>query len=417
MKKGLVLLFLGLGMFCDQTASACCRVRWNPGRDIRNIARNPGRVVKDVTNAVNDAAKDTAAAVAKAGKDTEVAVAKAGKDTEAAVAKAAKDTGRTLEKTIKDTGKELGNTGAAIYHFAIRQIEAEGKKLSDFQHRLMKGKILDAVAHLGIDQFKSDELNASLAAQESMILRTAGQIVATVYGGPGGAAAYAAWYTYSTTKDIELALKAGVISGLASYASAGVGTMASSTASEIAAKAIVSGAVGGLAVAASGGNEQDVLQGFLLSGGAVIVQAGFKAVAHNDLDPTPSVGEAYCMNTVGAACSPPDSSYIRDAQGNIQFDSEGHPLVDVRRTDPLRPHVGKWTTEGQVKLTSEMGKPLTAVSRIPLMNTMAMFHDQWAVSWQMSEPVLISTIPIAIVITAYGTDAPTADKLLRQITN
>lgn len=61
------------------------------------------------------------------------------------------------------------------------------------------------------------------------------------------------------------------------------------------------------------------------------------------------------MATVGAECSPNIDAYMRDADGNIQFKNDGTPMVDVRKTDIRRPHVGTWAKEGSAGLGQETG--------------------------------------------------------------
>jgi hypothetical protein len=53
-----------------------------------------------------------------------------------------------------------------------------------------------------------------------------------------------------------------------------VAQMPSSTAGDILKKAALAGAAGGISVAAAGGDEKDIKDGFLKSGGAVLIQGG-----------------------------------------------------------------------------------------------------------------------------------------------
>jgi hypothetical protein len=107
-----------------------------------------------------------------------------------------------------------------------------------------------------------------------------------------------------------------------------------------------------------------------------------------------------------AACAPNPEAYIRDAQGKILYDEQGAPRVDVRLTDGRRPHVGTWAAPGDLSFGTELSPEMVAVSRIPGMNAMSFFHDQWALSWEMSSLMTKASIVPAIVLTYYGTDAP-----------
>lgn len=379
------------------------------GMDPGNVAKQTAKALDDTRESVAKAGTDTRVAVAKAGTDARETIAKAGTDTRVAVAKAGTDTRAATVQAIQD----VGTAGATIGKFVEREIKGLGKDVSDAAKRVQEGKIIDAIWHLSVDPLKNTEHNAALATQESNIVRTVGQVAATAYGGPGGAAAYAAWYTYRATGNVDLALRVALITGAASAGFSAAGQLPTDTVGQLTQKAIVTGAIGGVAVAAAGGDAAAVRDGFLLSGGMVLVQAGYEKVTDHQIDGRASKGEAYCMATVGAKCSPPKSAYINDSNGNIQFDKNGDPLVDVTKTDPLRPHVGTWSKENDTPWlgAGERSASMTAASRIPGMNAMAVFHDTWSVSWDMNAFTNVATIVPAVVLTYIGTGAPYFDKL------
>lgn len=72
---------------------------------------------------------------------------------------------------------------------------------------------------------------------------------------------------------------------------------------EVAKKAATTGAVSGLAVAASGGSNQDALKAFLQSGGSVLVQSGQAYVKNEYVDPAMADGDAYCTTVMGGSCA------------------------------------------------------------------------------------------------------------------
>jgi hypothetical protein len=180
----------------------------------------------------------------------------------------------------------------------------------------------------------------------------AGQIAASAYGGFGGAAAYAAWLTYNETKDVGLALRVGAITGAAAYATGEVAKIPNTTAQgavdagAIAEKTIMAGAIGGVAVAAAGGDKQALQEGFLKSGGVMLVQSAYEVETKHPLDARASKGDAYCMAAVdpSAACAPPLKAYEMGPDGKPVVGNDGLPKVDVRETDPRAPHVGTWAT-------------------------------------------------------------------------
>ncbi|WP_223508775.1 MULTISPECIES: hypothetical protein [unclassified Pseudomonas] len=317
---------------------------------------------------------------------------KAGKDVEA-------ETGRF--------GKNLETAGQAIGHFLERTVQGTGQTLSNAEKRVREGKVIDALWHLGTDPLQNANTNAALAATESEYLNTVAQVAATAYGGgSAGAAAYAAWLTYNQTGSADMALRAGILTYATSEAFKTASAMPSDTSLQIAQKTAVTASIGGIAVAAAGGDESAIKEGFLRAGGMVLVQDGYKKVTGTELDTRSSKGEAYCMTAVGADCSPPESAYVRDSQGNIMLNSKGDPIIDMSKIDPRVPHVGEMGGAGTASWKQERSVFMTSVSRIPGINAMSVFHDQWAISWDMGTITLPTTIIPAVVLTYTGTGAP-----------
>ena len=385
------------------------------------IGHTVENAVHDTGNTLEKATHDTGDAVEKATHDTGDALEKATHDTGNTLEKATHDTGNTLEKAAHDTGNavekathDLGSSVEAIWRFMDREGKGLDQALRGYQIAYPRSQnhwMLFGI--LGTDPIKNTEEDALKAAQESDILRTVAQVAATAYGGPGGAAAFAAWYTYRTTGDPAMAIKLAIITGAASAGFGAVNNMPADSASQVAEKTVVAGAIGGLAVAAAGGDERADLDGFLLAGGMVLVQTGYDQVTGKQIDARAAQGEAYCMKTVGAGCSPPDEAYIRDAAGNIQYDANNDPLVDVTKTDAMRPHVGTWAAKDETPIlgAGERSASMSAVSRVPGMNAMAFFHDTWSVNWNMGDVANVATIPPAVVLTYLGTGEPFYDKV------
>lgn len=329
-----------------------------------------------------------------------------------------KNTKWNLEKAGRDTEAEVGRFGHsledaahAIGHYLEHQGQGAGETLSNAERRLREGKVVDALWHLSTEPYQHTSDNAALAVQESEYLNTVAQVAATAYGGPNGAAAYAAWLTYTQTGNADLALRAGVLTFATSTAFASAGGMSTATTSDIARKAAVTAAIGGLAVAAAGGDENAVQQGFLKAGAMVLVQDGYKKYTGTNLDGRASEGDAYCMTAQDAACSPSESAYVRDANGNIVRNANGDPVIDMSKVDPRRPHVGTMGGAGTPGWADERGALMTGISRIPGMNAMSVFHDQWMISWDKGTLVTVSTIIPATVLTYTGTGAGYYDYL------
>jgi hypothetical protein len=95
----------------------------------------------------------------------------------------------------------------------------------------------------------------------------------------------------------------------------------------------------------------------------------------------------------------------------------------VTKTDPYRPHVGQWSDVKPASWTKpaswakERSTFMTSVSRMPGMNAMSVFHDKWAVSWDMNMFTTVGTIAPAIVLTYIGTGAPEYDLIAQSGVN
>ncbi len=168
------------------------------------LGREFNRAVIDVGKTTEKAFQDTGKTVEKAAHDTGHTVEKAAQDTGKTIEKAAHDTGHTIEKAFQDTGNETERAGknineAAIAsgHFLENQAQSVGTTLSDAEKRIRDGKIIDAIWHVATDSIKHTDDNFAEAVTESSLLNNVATAAASVYGGPKGAAAYAAWLTYT----------------------------------------------------------------------------------------------------------------------------------------------------------------------------------------------------------------------------
>lgn len=94
-----------------------------------------------------------------------------------------------------------------------------------------------------------------------------------------------------------------------------------------------------------------------------------------------SKGEAYCIQTLNTSgeCAPPARTHIRGKDSNIPKNADGHYRVDLTKTDSYRPYVGQWSDAKGASWTEERTTFMTDVSRVPGMNAMSVFRDQWAV--------------------------------------
>lgn len=411
--------------FCQQTCAAA-----NVGCGVIQVPVIPGTPIQTPPISVPPLNGDVAATLLTGGMVNPV-TKKATNDAIWNLTKAVKDIDKTVRKASDDTkdeagraSRDIGDAGAAISQYVETKTKATGRSFNDALTRVREGKAIDAMWHLGTDQIQTEDKAASQAALKSDIVRTVGQVASTVYGGPGGAAAYAAWLAYHQSGgDINLALKVGIITGATSWAMQGAGTIPTQdaagnmVASGVAKRVAVTGAIGGLAIAAAGGDENAVRDGFVKAGAMVLIQEGYRSYVKHELFETDkpgkesgfraSKGDAYCTSSVINCRNPPRGAAVYDKSGKFIG-------WDQSKLDPSAPHVGnsfpndpnappqqfRWPTTG------EGSSFMKGISKVPGGNAMGVFHDQWALDWHMPPVVLQATIYPAVVLTYNGTSAP-----------
>lgn len=408
---------------CSSAISSPQTIRWSPktkvpktktpkipdpvktvGDVINSTGKTLGEVTGNVVRVTGDALHDTGKTIEIAHSNTATAIRKAGDDTGAEVRRA---------------GKNIEEAAVAIRKYTERTVKGYTESLTDAERRVREGKVLDVLFHLAIDPIRNDEKNLALATQESTLVDATARTAASVYGGPQGAAAYAAWSTYRRTGDADLAIRVGIITGLASKGFEVTGEMPVGNNWDIAKKAAITGSIGGVAVAASGGDEAAIRDAFLMAGGMVLVKDGYKKYTGLDFDPTGADGPAYCMKgdpRLNPECAPPLEALKLNEDGSIFYDNKGNPEVDFSKLDKKRFFVGEWSKPGETgNFKLDNSKFMGSVARIPGMNAMAIFHDQWAVSWKMGELTTIPSILPAVVLTYTGTYVATGAAINNQI--
>ena len=400
---------------------------------LKKLGKAAGNVVKDVGKTVEKAGNDTLKAGEKAANDTAKATEKAANDVTKTAEIAAKDIGKFAEKA----GQDVGNTGVKAHRDVWWNVDKAGKdainalevtakmvqwqaegavsSISEAEKRIREGKLLDAAWHLAVAPTEIQEEALSRAVIANNHLRMVGGVAASTYGGPGGAAAYATWITYRQTGNAELAIRTGMIAGTASAA---MGAITEMPTDAVVAKTVLAGSVGGLAVAASGGDDGAILEAFVKGGSMIVAQEIFLSETGHKLDPKSAELEPMCVGSPGASCAPGMNAYVKDPQGDITINGEKYSINTKGFTaaEAARPHVGLGAKQSDLYSwgATEASKPMLAVSQIPGMNAMSLFHDQWAVSWHMPPGVLQATIPPAIVLTYVGTAGPVLDDIQQE---
>ncbi len=399
-------LALGMVLFgsllISQPAAAgwsCCR---KPGKTLESVVKDTG---KTVGKAAGDVARETATAATNVAQATVKAGGDVAKATEKAHDDAWKESGRAVENV-----QELGT---AVRKFVVGTMTDKIDAVADAHKRIREGKFADAFWHYNISPLKDSETRAAQLAQDSSLANAVGGVAAAAYGGPGGAAAYSAWYTYRATGgDINMALRAGMISGATSAGLSAVNGMpinSATAASDIAKKAIVAGAIGGLAVAAAGGDGDALREGFLRSGGMVLIQDGYREfTGGHDLNQTVKAptNDAFCSLSAptlasNPGCSPPREWFKKNPDGSL---ADG-PVLDMSKVDPRYSYLGQAAKAGESHwLVSETSTIMNGIAKVPGMNAMSIFHDQWVITAPLTGWTNQATIIPAIVLTYMGTE-------------
>jgi len=364
------------------------------------------------------------------GKEIEKGIQNVGKEAEIF----GQNLGKNLEKGIQDIGKQLerdaqnlGEGISASVTFVEDQVKAYGKMLSNAGKRLLEGKIVDAVWHSYTDMLKYSDENFAKAVQNSSLLNSIASSVCTIYGGPAGAAAYAAWYTYKLTKDLSLALKTGLIAGLTSYYTKEInGTEGLAVPKdEVLKKALATSAIGAIAIGASGGDEKAILEGFLKGAALSIASNKYKELTLEEIEGrAPTEGPVLKLGRI-------DDKYLimRNNEGNSLFttvfdENSGEYLVipnaklelltlrELGRNVSIV-GVGSVSDAGlQLFSKYETGVLMQGLAKLPYMNDMALFHDQWCDTLgNLNDFETMITILPATILTVGGSPTP----LLTQI--
>jgi hypothetical protein len=354
---------------------------------------------------------DTVRTLQKAGGDTFTTIQKAGDDSIKTTYKAAGDATATYVKAWRDIGEQgkrsfddAIDAGQAASHYVENQAKAQVNAIGNAEKRLREGKVVDSMWGLATEPLQSSEKNFAKATQESDVINTAAGTAAAVYGGPAGAAAYAAWSTYRRTGNADMALRAGVLAAVTSQMGTSVAKMPAGTTGEIIKKAAVAGAAGGISVAAAGGDEKAVKDGFLKSAGAVLVQGGsdkLKAFS-------PKAKDAYdtvqCISARDVDCLS-NTTWARDAKGKLLYDQDGKPRIDTSKLDPKQ-YIGRWTELGSQSAEGKKNAFITQISKLPKMEAIPILKNQWVLTWTLGKEQDIAYKRPTVVLTYVGKDAP-----------
>lgn len=135
-------------------------------------------------------------------------------------------------------------------------------------------QLIESLWQAGTLDAAPDEAAAQRLARSNTFAGATAQLARSVYAGPPGAAAYAAWWAYRQPGATPMqALRVGLLAGggLWDAELSGDGPTAPA---QVVQRTSLAAALGGLAVAGAGGDEQALRASFFDSGAAVLLQDG-----------------------------------------------------------------------------------------------------------------------------------------------
>lgn len=223
----------------------------------KEASRAKGKLDKKATELKNNIDKE--AARAKRDIDTELLRLKDNIDREATKLKS------DIDRELTDAREDVDEAVDAAIVFVETQYASTLDTLSEAEQLVEEGKLLDAVWHVATEPAQDTKDNFVKAVTSSELLGQVAAIGASAYGGPAGAAAYAAWLTYETTGSLDHAIKAGIISGIATSGEAYATSIKGSMLADNLKREIVKASVNACAVAASGGSQEDIEDAFMSS--------------------------------------------------------------------------------------------------------------------------------------------------------
>lgn len=355
-------------------------------------------VANDTVRTLINAQRDVITTIEKAGSDTVKSIEKVGKDATATYLKAWKDTAEQARQSLNDAAE----AAAAVKRYQERELEAKIRAANNAIRRVNEGKFLDAAWHIGTEQLQATEENYFKATQESTLISAAGQAAATAYGGPGGASAYTAWHTYRTTGDPEMAIRAGVLSAITSQGGSAVSGLPSGTATEVIKKAALAGAVGGLAVAAAGGDEKAITDAFLRSGGAVLVQSSTESFKMHNPKAADALQTVHCLSTRDVDCLS-NTTYGMDAKGKILYEN-GKPRIEKY----IPQSIAKWTQPDPNSPEAKQVAFITKLAKLAKSGEIPVFDGKWVITTNLGiNAELAQNAPMAVL--TYAGDKPPFD--------
>lgn len=379
------------------TAEAIQPVIEKIGKFTFTTTRNAG---EDSIQTLSRASGDSLKFIRKAGEDTVITTYKATKDVSVTYIKSWRDAGEQGKRSFSDAV----DAGKAAVHYTENQLKSNIDVINNASKRLREGKIIDAMWGIGVEPLQANEANFAKATQESEVINTAAASAAATYGGPGGAAAYAAWSTYRRTGNADMAFRAGLLAAATSQMGSSVAKLPSGTTGEIIKKAALAGAAGGISIAAAGGDEQSIRDGFLKSAGAVLIRAGSDKIKSYSPDAKNAYETVECISAKDTDCLS-KTTWARNARGQIKSSIKDNFDVDPEKIDPNK-YVGKWTGFDPKSAEGRSAAIIAQTSKIYGTNAIPLINNKWILTWTIGDAKEIKYGSPKVVLTFVGVKVP-----------
>lgn len=355
--------------------------------------------VKKGAEAIGALATAVVTDVRKVGDNAIETVTIAGGNVTATYVKAWRDVGSQATQAFKDAV----DAGQATLNFVGNQARTPEAVLKSNERRLRDGKVIDAIWGTATEPLQATERNFAQATKESELINQAASSAAAIYGGPGGAAAYASWSTYQRTGDADMAFRAGVLSGLSAQTGK-LTAMPSGTSGEVVKKAVIAGAAGGIAVEAAGGDQQAIENAFLKSAGGVVVQSGSAKLNAYLPQLNETVDAAQCISARDIDCIS-NSRWVRDVKGRIVFDKAGKSRLDSSKFDPAKSIV-RWTGIDPNSVDGQRIAKRLGISKLPDSEIIPLLNNEWVLTSKLGPGQKADDRQPTVVLSYVGTNAP-----------
>lgn len=427
----------------------CSEAGWHPDRDLKKAWREVETTANDAADAVVSVAHQAEAEVDRTAQrfgaeaerqanDGTEAVEVAAHQVEAEVDRSAQRIGAEAERQANDASKSVEIAAHQVAAEAERtgsRLGAEAKRWGEdvaiavkqsgyFVDRQMRGyrdNFINIESYIRNGQFervaffmfytwKQSSENASIAMQQSSVLRTVGQIAASAYGGPYGAAMFSTWYTYSATSDLRASLKVGAITFSVAYAFNAISdTGQTKDAVDVVERAIANGSINMVSTSALGGSQSESEKAFLLGAASSAAADVYRATTGSSLDSRASTKDAVCkLNpTEISLCAPPIESVVEVNPGQYETRVELLSKEIDQVGMAVAPKGNSWLLSNVI---GEGSPPMTFFSKVPMVNGMAVFHDLVAENWGF--PILQASIAPALAFTYLASGAPVITELV-----